>query len=109
MARLRFEVPPPQDREQLRKLPHDPHMQSTGHVCVLQARVSFELPRHAAPPKAEVVLMARTLTCVPPPQEALQDEKLLQLPQEQSIGHDCRLQDCVSFLLPLQGMPPLAC
>jgi hypothetical protein len=39
-VRVRDVVPPPHDFVHVEYVPHAPMMQSTGHACVLQARVS---------------------------------------------------------------------
>lgn len=108
IVRKRDWEPPPQETLQLPKEPHAPNVQSTGHGCELHGSVSTLLVQ-GAPPLAAGLTTFLVRVCVPPAQVAEQAVKLDQLSQTQSMGHASALHTCVWLLVPLHGIPPLAC
>ena len=98
--------PPPQVFEHEDQLPNDPHLQSTGQLCVLQAFVSEDTPSHSLPPFDAKVSFDLERVFTPPPQDFEHEDQRPKTPHLQSTGHALVLHEVVSLTSPLQSFPP---
>ena len=94
LARVRFCEPAPHDLVQLDHAVQVAMLQSAGHACVLQARVSVECG-HATPPD-EGSTVARLRLCEPVPHDLVQVDQALKADTTQLTAHGCELHERAS-------------
>ena len=106
-TRLRCCIPPPQLKEHVPQVPHEPTMQSTGHeIFTLHTLLPVNVG-HAPPPCRFVCTTLRERCWSPPAHDREQPDQELQLLITQCTGHGCEPHTCVSEKSG-QDFPPAA-